>query len=171
MGFRSSTKVSNFRRSGVYLADGVLFKDAQGVWQGAGTQNQFLLKLLGGKTIDDRGKAAIYDVEIVESSWKGNPIGSHASIYFDYSKVPEAAKRDEMLFVAACCGVDPSDEKRVIEVCTDEFLDYVSGPENPLAEFGILIPCTTKATISGKGNPFTKMFFSVARNPPAGLIG
>lgn len=171
MGFHSSTKVTNLRRGGVYLSDGVMFKDAQGVYQGVGIQHQYLLKLLGIKTIDDRGKAVIFDFEIMESSWKGNPVGSHASYFCDYSKVPEAAKRDEMLCVAALVGVEPNDDKRILEVCTDEFLDYVSSSENPLAEYGIIIPCTTKATLSGKGNPFTKHFFSVARNPPPGLIG
>lgn len=165
MGFHSTTKVSNLRRGGVYLSDGVMFKDAQGVWQGVGIQHQYLLKLLGAKTIDERGRAVIFDFEVMESSWKGNPIGSHASVYFDYSKVPEAAKRDEMLLVGACCGIDSGDEKRIFEVCTDEYLDLVTGPDNAFAGLDVLLPCTTKATLSGKGNPFTKHFFSPARNP------
>lgn len=166
MGFHSSTKVTNLRRGGVYFSDGVMVKDANGVWQGVGIQHTYRVMLLGAKTIDERGKAAIFDFEILASTWKGNLVGSHASYYLDYSKQPEASKRDEMLFVGACCGIEPNDEKRIFEVCTDEYLDYVTGPENPFAEFKVILPLTTIATLSQKtGNPFTKHRFGVAENP------
>jgi hypothetical protein len=168
MGFHSSTPaVTNFRRGGVYLSDGVAVQDKDGVWQGIGTKHQYRLLLLSAKTIEDTAKASIYDVEILESTWKGSPVGSHASIYFNYSgKAAQAAKRDEIMLVGACCGIEPNDEKRLLEVCTNEYLDYVTSKDNPFAEFKIILPCTTMTTLT-KANkvPFTKHFFGVAKNP------
>lgn len=167
MGFFSGTDKANLKRTGVYLSDGVMWKDKDNVWQGQGTQHRYKCKLIGLKTVDGRGTAGmVADLEILESTYDKNPAGSHASYFCNFTKVPEAGLRDAMLFVAACFGVDPADEAKVREVATEDMMEYAVDPSNPLAEYGIILWVTTKAKLTGKGNPFTIHFWEPAENPP-----
>jgi hypothetical protein len=167
MGFFSNTRQVSLKRQGVYLASDVMTQDpTTKKWDGVGTQNKFKVLILAVKEINSRGKGYAVEFEILESTYDKNKPGSKASWYLDFMKQPEAATRDFMFFVAACFGVDASDEDRVREVATDEMLDYVSDPSNPLAEYKLIMEVDTVAALTKNDKAFTRHYWHAAENPP-----
>ena len=167
MGFWSATKQANLKRGGVYLSDGVMHKNKDGIWEGIGTQHRYKLKLLALKMVEGRGTSGmVAEFQILESSFDKNPPGSNASFFANLSKIPEAGLRDAMLLVAALYGVDAADEDKVREVATEEMMEYVTSEENPLGEYGIELYCTTKAKLTKNDRPFNVHYFEAAINPP-----
>jgi hypothetical protein len=72
-----------------------------------------------------------------------------------------------MFFVAACFGVDSSEEDRVREVATDEMIDYCFDSSNPLAEYKLIMEVDTVAVLTKKNQrAFTKYYWHACSNPP-----
>lgn len=157
MGFFSGTNTANLRRTGVYLSDGAAIGD----------QHTYRIKVNAIKTVEGRGtKGMVVEFTVLESTYEKNPVGSNASWFANFTKVPEAGLRDAMLFVAAFFGKDPADEEAVRAVATEEVLEFVCDPSNPMGEYGVELICVTKTKLTKNNKPFAVHFFSPSFNPP-----
>lgn len=114
---------------------------------------KYLVEVVKCFAMSSRKREDLFIVEcmIHESNNAERPAGTTASWIVNFKH--DAALGNIKGFIAACNGIDPSDEAKVNEEVNEEVCEYAVDDDNPLA--GTTLQVTATQITTRDGGPFT----------------